>query len=97
MKLYIYSENTNRKGHIAGLDLDKDDVNGDMRIWGEGSEESLIAQAVQRLSNRYDKRPGGAGDSYEWLCARNVLAYLDGPEMEYSAAAGHYVAVEQEA
>ncbi len=74
MKLYLYSENCTRQGAVyQGPDPEE---NGDLFAWGEGTEEELAAQARERLSQRTDTRPGGAGDAFAHRCCRSVLEYL---------------------
>jgi hypothetical protein len=59
-------------------DSDENDYaeSADYDRWGDGTEEQLAAQARERISQRFDTRPGGAGDAFAWKCARNVLKYL---------------------
>ena len=81
MRLYLYSENCAMKGRVAGSeDVEGEEeeleANGDLFLYGDVTAESLIADALGSLAVRYDKRPGGAGDSFRWRCDRNVLAYL---------------------
>lgn len=96
MKIYLYSENCVRKGQVfAGTDNEAEEC-GDVFQWGEGSEQELIAQAIDRLGVSYDKRPGGGEDLFPWKCARTVLAYLAGPTVEFDEERGVYVLEEPE-
>lgn len=84
-KLFIYNENCTLKGRIyTGTDEEAEEC-GDVSLFGEGTDEELIAQALDELAHRYDQRAGGAGDSFRWKCAREVLRHLDGPAVEYNA------------
>lgn len=83
--IYCYAEHTTRKGTIYGDSTEGASQSDDCFLWGEGTHEELIAQALERLAKRTDTRTAGAGDSFDWKCARAVLAYLDGPEVEYDA------------
>lgn len=94
MRLYLYSECCNRKGQVAGVveSGDDDDFadNNDLFCAGEGTRDEIIADAIASLALRRDHRPGGAGDSFRWSCDRSILAYLDGPAVEYDADARAY-------
>lgn len=97
MKLYTYNENTTRKGQVfRGEDSEAED-NGDVSLWGEGSEQELIAMALEILAG-----PCGGAPHFGHRTARNVLQFLGGPHVEchYEAGRGSYwlpVAAEQEA
>jgi len=99
MKLYIYNQNCASKGEVSARDAETDEEredNGDLHCWGEGTEEELIAQALDRLAHRYDNRAGGAGDDYAWTCARSVLLYLDGPDVQYDPNRHAYFPIPEE-
>lgn len=81
-KLYIYNENCTMKGRLYHGEGAEDF--GDVSLWGGGTDEELIAQALESLATRYDLRAGGARDSFRWKCDREVLRYLDGPKVEFS-------------
>jgi hypothetical protein len=84
-KLYLYNEGCTFKGRVyRGTDEEAEEC-GDVWLFGEGTDAELIALALDELAHRYDQRAGGAGDSYRWRCAREVLRYLDGPAVEYNA------------
>ena len=89
-KLYIYAENTTLKGRIYNGTGDEAAECSDVDLWGEGTDEQLIAQALDELQHRYDQRAGGSGDGFRWKCAREVLRHLDGPAVEYDAATRTY-------
>lgn len=75
MKVYFKNENCVLKGKIVGIVDEPDEEleqNGDLSSYS-GSEEEIIAEASQRLMTRTDKRPGGAGDAFSHLVARNIL------------------------
>jgi len=91
MRIYTYNENCTLKGCIYSGEDAAD--NGDVALWGEGTEEELIAQALASLALRSDHRAGGAGDSFRWSKARSVLDYLGGPEVEYDEMARAYLPV----
>ena len=101
-RVYCKSENCVMKGQVLATDAGNDSADEyaddcDLFFWGEGTDEELIKQALDRLATRRDTRPGGAGDSFDWKCARNVLEYFSGPEVEYSKEARAYLpAVEEE-
>ena len=83
-RLYVKAENCTSKGTIYGADHLCDYADDcDCFLWGEGTREELIEQALRRLALRNDKRAGGAGDGFDWKCAQNVLDYLNGPEVEF--------------
>lgn len=85
-RIYIYAENTTRKGTIANVEPDDDgNITDDVFLWGEGDRDALISQALESLRVRRDHRAGGAADAFRWQCDRAALAYLDGPEVEYNA------------
>ena len=81
IQIWTWNENTTMSGRLYYGDRTED--NGDVSLWGEGTPEALVAQALDELATRTDLRPGGAGDSFRWRKARNVLKYLDGPAVEY--------------
>jgi len=97
-KIYIYNENCTMKGRICHGNSHYEDLAdfGDVSLFGEGTDEELIAQALDELANRYDFRSGGARDSFRWRCAREVLRYLDGPKVEYSEEERVYLPVVEE-
>ena len=99
MKVYVYNENCTSAGRVSAddntTDEDRDD-NGDLSLYGEGSEAELIASALASLATRYDRRPGGAGDSFRWKCDRNVLRYLGGPTVEFDEKTTTYLPVDKE-
>lgn len=79
MTIYVFAEHHTRAGQIYGENLSEEYIEtmgGDINLWGEGTESELMDQAHKRLAKRKDTRAGGAGDSYDWKCARNVLKYL---------------------
>lgn len=98
-KIYIYNENCTMKGRICHGNSHYEDLAdfGDVSLWGEGTEEELIAQALESLASRYDLRAGGARDSFRWKCDREVLRYLNGPKVEFSEEKMVYLPVTEEA
>ncbi|HUX01966.1 MAG TPA: hypothetical protein VMY35_13405 [Phycisphaerae bacterium] len=90
-RLYVYAEQCVRAGEIATDDPEEAAALHDVFEWGHGSEEELLAQAVERLVVRQDSRPGGSGDAFAWRCARNVLDWLgtDPAEAVNDRIAGH--------
>lgn len=88
--IYCYHRHCTFSSRVAGTshDLDRDyseELTDDVFVWGEGTESELIQQAVERLLVRKDTRAGGAGDSFEWACCRNVLDYLGAdPDITYN-------------
>jgi hypothetical protein len=71
ISIYVYSQHHTRAGMVA-----TEPQGDDTDLYAEGTREEIVAQAAERLSKRYDTRPGGSGDHYAHKCARNVLAYL---------------------
>jgi len=94
MKIYCYGEHTTSKGLVCQNEGLIEHESDDIFLWGEGERDDLVAQALQSLGTRYDHRPGGAGDSFRWKCDRNVLEYLDGPEVKFDEEKMAYVATE---
>ena len=92
MKLYTYNENTTFKGQVwspkerHGEDESSAEDNGDISLYGEGTEQDLIDKALASLATRYDHRAGGSGDSFRWRTDRNVLKFIGGPAVEYDEA-----------
>ena len=87
MKVYIYAENTNRKGQVyCGDDCDAEE-NGDLFLWGSGDDAELIEQAIGSLAVPCDRAP-----QFRHTCDRNVLRYLGGPKVEchYETGKGSY-------
>lgn len=96
-KIYIYNENCTLKGRIyTGTDEDAVEC-GDVSLFGEGTDEELIALALDELAHRYDLRDGGGGDSFRWRCAREVLRHFSGPEVAYDAEKKVWLPVAEEA
>lgn len=75
-RIYIYAENTTRKGTICHDDDMIESESDDIFLWGEGTEVVLVGHARLGLSERRDTRPGGAGDSFRHTCCRAVLDYF---------------------
>ena len=90
MKLYLYAEHHALAGQIARLDVEDCEDNNDVFLAVDCEKEDAIREALLSLGTRYDKRPGGAGDSFRWKCDRAVLAALDGPSVEYDPSARAY-------
>lgn len=87
MNIYVYSENTTRKGTIFRGEDCQAEENGDVFLWGSGTAETLIAEALESLA-----RPCGMAPQFRHRCDRAVLEYLDGPEVEshYDRERGSY-------
>jgi hypothetical protein len=96
-KIYIYDEHCTMKGRIYTGTDDEAEECGDVSLFGEGTDEELITQALDDLAHRYDLRAGGAGDSFRWRCAREVLRHLGGPAVEYSAESRAWLPVVESA
>jgi len=82
MRIHVYAEQCLRAAQVC---LDDDLIqreSADIWLWGDGPEEELIRSARTRLAVQYDRRPGGAGDSYMHRCARVVLDHLGAEETE---------------
>jgi hypothetical protein len=79
MKIYIYSENCQGRGGriYRGTDEEAESC-GDCWLWGEGTEDQLIAEALKDLSTPCDRAP-----HYRHKCAMNVLVLLNGPEVAH--------------
>lgn len=90
-KIYVYNENCTLKGRIYHGDNAEDF--DDVSLYGEGTTEDLIAQALASLATRYDM-PGGSRDNFRWKCDREVLYYLDGPNVEFSEEKMVYLPVD---
>jgi hypothetical protein len=94
MKIYVYNENCTSKGQVSMRNDESDeerDDDGDLHLYGEGTEAEIIDAALASLATRYDHRAGGAGDHYRWTCDKNVLKYLSGPEVEFDEATMAYL------
>ena len=87
-KIYIYSENCQSKGGriYRGTDEEAESC-GDVFLWSEGTEEELIKEALQKLA-----KPCNSAPHFRHKCARNVLEFLNGPEVEahYEAGKGSF-------
>ena len=71
MKIYVYGEQCQvMRGRVwVGNDDDEPEKNGDLFLWGEGTEEELIERA------RADETDPRSPD-FDWKCARRVLEHL---------------------
>lgn len=90
ISLYVYGEQTSHAGQVC--QPNPDEIDDEVNHWGTGTEEQLLAQAAAELARRNDTRPGGAGDTYRWRCARNVAAWF-GRDTVFDDATGRYVIV----
>lgn len=87
-KIYVYAEHCNKNGRIC-LDEDPAESRGDdVFLWGEGTREDLIAEALSDLAS---KTVGGGAPHFRWTVARHVLKYLSGPIVYYDSTAGLYL------
>lgn len=92
MKIHIWNEYTIRSGQVCD---DPEAAGDDVHLWGEGSPEELAKQARERLTHRFDTRPGVSLDAFEWRCAKNVLKELGEPLPEYDSKAQVYQFTEE--
>jgi hypothetical protein len=76
--IYLFAEQCNMRGSI--YHGDNPELTDDAFLWGEGTREELIQQAIDALAC-----PPGGAPHFDWDCARTVLAYLDGPKMHLDA------------
>jgi hypothetical protein len=84
MKIYIYSENCQGRGGKIYRGTDEEaETCGDCFLWSEGTEEELIAEALEGLAKPCDRAP-----HFRHKCARSVLELLNGPEVEPHFEAG---------
>lgn len=87
--IYVYGEHTTRKGTVAyGVEPDDDgNVTDDVFLYGEGTEEEIVAQALESLAT-----PDARAPQFRHKCDRAVLEYLGGPKVEphYDAEHGSY-------
>lgn len=84
--LYVYREHCGHKAARVCRPT-PDEVDDDIALWGEGSENQLLARAAGELARRSDMP---SHHRYRWACARNVAAYL-GHLTRWDATAGRYV------
>ena len=78
MKIYTYGQQCILAGRVwVGNDDDDPEENGDLDMWGEGTEEELIAEARREL-RLYDG--GHTIDLFPARRARNVLEFLGADE-----------------
>ena len=76
-KIYLYSENCTLKGRPFSGGDDEAAEFGDVFLWGEGTDEELIAQAIESLAKPCNRAP-----HFRHKCDRNVLEMLGGPQVE---------------
>lgn len=83
MKIYIYTETCTMKGRVCQDEELIESGSDDIFMWGEGTKEQLIAEALRDLEKPTLRL-------YDVRCARNVLDYLGGPQVEYDEEAGAF-------
>lgn len=76
MKIYTFGQQTNRQGRIAGVDLEDDQITGDVDLWGEGTEDELIAQAREAIEREYSGSID-ANNQFRACIAHDVLDYFE--------------------
>jgi hypothetical protein len=96
MKIYLYVEHHPLSGQVATLDVEDCEDNSDVFLAVDGERDDAIQDALLSLGTRYDKRPGGAGDSFRWKCDRAVVKALDGPFVEYDEQLRAYRVIRDE-
>lgn len=84
--IYVYCEHATLKGRIAHVEADEE-PSDDVFLYGEGTEEDIIKQALENLA-----RPCSAAPHFRHTCDRAVLEYLGGPVVEahYENGKGSY-------
>ena len=99
MKIYTYNENCTLASQVAHetRHMSEEDFAecGDLSLYGEGTAAELIAEAMKSLATRYDKRDGGAGDTFRWKCDREVLESLGGPAVRFDSETMTYLSADQ--
>ena len=72
MRIYTYGQQTVRAGRVYRGD--DPEHNGDLDLWGEGTEGELIQQAQREMAIYHPEQD--ANQYFGWKRARNVVAYL---------------------
>ncbi len=90
MKVYVYAQHVrDESGEICE---NKHDIDSDNTVlWADEDEETLIEMALERLAVRRDD----GTDEFDWQCCRSVLAYLDGPEIQFDDETGTFLPVSE--
>ena len=75
MKIYTYGQQTILAGRVyRGNDDDDPENNGDLDLWGEGTEDELIEQAQREMATYHPEQD--SNQYFGWKRARNVLEFL---------------------
>jgi hypothetical protein len=99
-RIFVWCEHTIAAGNVCKYDendveqLDWIENTDAAYLWGFGTRDDLIKQAIERLSNNYGR--SSIDNRFMWKCAKNVLEYLDGPEVKYDPKNNIYVVDEEE-